>query len=104
MNDTFCADKNAQAIANWLMSSLSSTLPGPEILVAVLNALFDVYGDEERAYDVVFVSQHYLDVLASIVAKVRTEVSAVMGPLIHYDQADVDPTRHAKSIVASFLS
>jgi hypothetical protein len=61
------------------MSTLSApALPGAEILVAVLNAVFDIYGDEERAYDSVFVSQGYLNVLASIVAKVRAEVRSVI--------------------------
>jgi len=48
-----------------------------ELLVAILNGIIDIYADETRSYDTVFVSEGYLDVLAKSVGRVRAEVRKI---------------------------
>ena len=69
-------DTNRQVIGGWLVSQIASTT-NTEILVAILNAVIDVYSDETRAYDSVFVSEGYLDVLSKSVGRVRAEVRKI---------------------------
>lgn len=63
-------------IGGFLVSQLGSA-PNAEILVALLNAVIDIYSDETRDYDGVFVSEGYLAILASNVARVRGEVKKI---------------------------
>jgi hypothetical protein len=68
----------SQAIGDFFISSLSAPPPTtltPEILVSVLNAIIDIYADEDRAYDVNFVKSGHLKSLSSQVNRVRNDVS-----------------------------
>ncbi|KAL7420131.1 hypothetical protein Q5752_005097 [Cryptotrichosporon argae] len=70
------------AISGWLVDKLEAVSSGPAAapvsdVVAVLNAVIDIYADEAREYDVVFVQGGYLDQLAGVVAKVRAEVRKI---------------------------
>jgi hypothetical protein len=65
-----------QVIGGWLVGQLSAG-HNVEISVALLNAIIDVYADETRSYDTVFVSEGYLDVLASNVGRIRGEVRKI---------------------------
>ncbi|KAL1411919.1 hypothetical protein Q8F55_002905 [Vanrija albida] len=68
-------DEN-RAIGQWVLGLLPSA--SDEILVAVLNAIIDIYADEGRDYDrPVFVAGGFLDVLASSVARVRSDVRKI---------------------------
>lgn len=68
-----------RAISGFIVSQLSAAADTPgapvEVLVALLNAVIDIYADETREYDQVFRQQEYLAVLTGIVAKVRSKVS-----------------------------
>lgn len=64
-----------KVIASWLMQQLSSSEANGEILVALLNAIIDIYSDEGRDYDLVFIQGGFLEVLTGLVGKVRTQVS-----------------------------
>lgn len=50
------------------------TIP-TDTLMAVINALIDIYADETREYDQVFVQGGFLQSLTSCVARVKGEVS-----------------------------
>lgn len=67
-----------RAISGFIVSQLSAAADTPgapvEVLVALLNAVIDIYADETREYDHVFRQQGYLAVLAGMVAKVRSKV------------------------------
>ena len=66
---------DTQAIGTWLVQRLTSDL-SPEILVAVLDAIIEIYADEAREYDVpVFVAGGYLEALTSVIGRVRSDVS-----------------------------
>ncbi|TXT07458.1 hypothetical protein VHUM_03178 [Vanrija humicola] len=68
-------DEN-RAIGQWVLNLLPSA--NDEILVAVLNAVIDIYADEGRDYDrPVFVAGGFLDALASSVARVRADVRKI---------------------------
>ena len=71
-----------QACGSFLMSLVTSVTAGPgkqvgmESVVAALNAVFDVYGDERSSYDApVFVKDEYLQSLAGVVHRMRVLVS-----------------------------
>lgn len=68
-----------QFISQHLVQRLTSTSPSPsaEMLVSLLNAVIDIYSDETRSYDSVFVENCYLQVLSGIVGKVRAEVKKI---------------------------
>ncbi|WWC60440.1 uncharacterized protein I303_103012 [Kwoniella dejecticola CBS 10117] len=68
-----------QVIGTWLIQLLtSSSSPTPEILIAVINAIIDIYADETRAYDQpVFVAGNFLSGLSGTVAKVKGEVKKI---------------------------
>lgn len=68
-----------QSISQHLVQRLTSTSPSPsaEMLVSLLNAVIDIYSDETRSYDSVFVENCYLQVLSGIVGKVRAEVKKI---------------------------
>ncbi|KIR57936.1 hypothetical protein I314_06198 [Cryptococcus bacillisporus CA1873] len=68
-----------QSISQHLVQGLTSTSPSPsaEMLVSLLNAVIDIYSDETRSYDSVFVENCYLQVLSGIVGKVRAEVKKI---------------------------
>ena len=65
-----------KVIGGWLVSQIASTT-NTELLIAILNAVIDVYSDETRPYDSVFVSEGYLDVLSKSVGRVRAEVRKI---------------------------
>lgn len=68
-------DEN-RAIGQWILNLLPSA--NDEILVAVLNAVIDIYADEGRDYDrPVFIAGNFLNALASSVARVRTDVRKI---------------------------
>lgn len=57
-----------------LITACPDTPPGPA--VAALNAIFDIYGDGEFAYDApVFVKNNFVGHLQTALPKVRTMVS-----------------------------
>lgn len=68
-----------RSISQHLVQRLTSTSPFPsaEMLVSLLNAVIDIYSDETRSYDSVFVEKGYLQVLSGIVGKVRAEVKKI---------------------------
>lgn len=68
-----------QFISQHLVQRLTSKSPSPsaEMLVSLLNAVIDIYSDETRSYDSVFVENCYLQVLSGIVGKVRAEVKKI---------------------------
>lgn len=68
-----------RSISQHLVQRLTSTSPSPsaEMLVSLLNAVIDIYSDETRSYDSVFVEKGYLQVLSGIVGKVRAEVKKI---------------------------
>jgi len=72
-----------EAIGDFFISSLSatSTTLTPEILVSVLNAIIDIYADEDRSYDINFVKSEYLKSLSSQVNRVRNDVSPISPPV-----------------------
>jgi hypothetical protein len=65
-----------QVIGGFLVSQLSSA-PNAEILVALLDAIIEIHSDETRAYDSVFVSEGYLNILSGQVAKVKAEIKKI---------------------------
>lgn len=68
-----------QSITQNLIQRLTSTSPTPsaEMLVSLLNAIIDIYSDETRSFNSVFVENDYLQVLSGIVGKVRAEVKKI---------------------------
>ncbi|WVQ78675.1 hypothetical protein IAT38_000762 [Cryptococcus sp. DSM 104549] len=68
-------DEN-RAISQWVMQRLGEQ-PSAEMMVALLNAVIDIYADETRSYDVVFVEGGYLQALSGVVAKVRADVKKI---------------------------
>lgn len=69
-------DEN-RAVAQWLITALTSQ-PNTEMMVALLNAVIDIYADEGREYDApVFVAGDMVGALANIVARVRAEARKV---------------------------
>ncbi|BEJ10886.1 hypothetical protein CspHIS471_0103080 [Cutaneotrichosporon sp. HIS471] len=65
-------EENA-AVAQWLVAALTSH-PNAEMMVALLNAVIDIYADEGREYDQpVFVANNMVGALTNIVARVRSE-------------------------------
>lgn len=66
-----------QSIAQNLIQRLTTTSPSAEMLISLLNAIIDIYSDETRSYDSVFVENGYLQVLSGIVGKVRAEVKKI---------------------------
>ncbi|KIR31946.1 hypothetical protein I352_05575 [Cryptococcus deuterogattii MMRL2647] len=68
-----------QSISQHLIQRLTSTSPPPsaEMLVSLLNAVIDIYSDEIRSYNSVFVENCYLQILSGIVGKVRAEVKKI---------------------------
>lgn len=66
-----------QSIAQNLIQRLTTTSPSAEMLISLLNAIIDIYFDETRSYDSVFVENGYLQVLSGIVGKVRAEVKKI---------------------------
>lgn len=68
-------------IGDFLIASLEATAPNAltsDLLVAVVNAIIDIYADETRSYDVNFSQSGYVKSLASQVNRVRNDVS--LGP------------------------
>ncbi|ORX35296.1 armadillo-type protein [Kockovaella imperatae] len=66
-----------KSIGNWLVGLLDTDLD-PEMLVAVLNAIIDIYADEQREYDApIFVAQDYLSILAGAMGTVRSKVKSI---------------------------
>jgi len=56
------------------------TTLSPEMMVAVINAIIDIYADERREYDrPVFVQGGFLQALAGTVGKIRSDVSIRPG-------------------------
>lgn len=71
-----------KVIGTYLMTQLTSPPPpttlAPEMMVAVLNAVIDIYADERRDFDgPVFVSGGFLQALTGVVAKIRTDVGLI---------------------------
>ncbi|WWD16378.1 hypothetical protein CI109_100804 [Kwoniella shandongensis] len=69
-----------RAIGTWLIQQLTSSAAplSSETLIAVLNAVIDMYADETRDYDQeVFVKGAFLEGLSGIVAKVKGEVKKI---------------------------
>ncbi|KAJ9092174.1 hypothetical protein QFC20_007447 [Naganishia adeliensis] len=73
-----------QACGSFLMSLVTSVTAGPgkqvgmESVLAALNAVFDVYGDERSSYDApVFVKDGYLQSLAGVVHRMRVLAKGV---------------------------
>jgi hypothetical protein len=65
-------EENA-AVAQWLVAALTSQ-PSAEMMVALLNAVIDIYADEGREYDQpVFVANNMVGALTNTVARVRGE-------------------------------
>jgi hypothetical protein len=69
-----------QVIGTYLVQLLTSPPPpttlAPEMLIAVLNAIIDIYADEGREYDrPVFVAGQFLQGLTGVVGRVRNDVS-----------------------------
>lgn len=71
-----------RSIGTWLIQQLTASASAgvaplsAEVLIAILNAVIDVYADETRDYDQeVFVKGGFLEGLSGIVAKVKGEVS-----------------------------
>ena len=81
MRQDVTAEQN-QACGSFLMSIVTSITAGPgkqagmDSVVAGLNAIFDVYGDERSSYDQpVFVQGGYLHTLVGLVHRMRSLVS-----------------------------
>ncbi|WVQ93667.1 hypothetical protein IAU59_000743 [Kwoniella sp. CBS 9459] len=68
-----------KVIGAWLVQSLTSSDSNlsVELIITALNAIIDIYADETRAYDGVFVESGFLKALSGIVARVRGEVKKV---------------------------
>jgi hypothetical protein len=60
-----------------LTSPPPSTSTSNETLIALINAIIDIYADETRPTDSVFVQSNYLSALASTVGKVRGLVKGI---------------------------
>ncbi|KAK4685839.1 hypothetical protein P7C73_g4298, partial [Tremellales sp. Uapishka_1] len=61
-----------------LTSPPPPTSLAPEILIAVLNAIIDIYADEGRDYDIpIFVQGGFLPALSGTVARVRNDVKKI---------------------------
>ncbi|WVF66035.1 hypothetical protein IAT40_000773 [Kwoniella sp. CBS 6097] len=73
------SNEENKAIGSWLVQTLAaqSTNLSVEVTITALNAIIDIYADETRAYDVVFVESGFLQALSGIVARVRGEVKKV---------------------------
>jgi hypothetical protein len=68
-------DENAK-IGRWVMAAFASS--STEYAVALVNAVIDMYADETRDYDrPVFVAGNFATQLATLVARLRTEVRKV---------------------------
>lgn len=77
-----------QACGSFLVNIVTSVTAGPgkqvgmESVVAGLNAIFDVYGDERSSYDKpVFVQGGYLNTLAGTVHRIRSLVSCRLSSI-----------------------
>lgn len=66
-------------IGTWLVRLLNPTsqeIPPPEMLIAIINAIIDIYADEGREYDRrAFVEGGFLEQLTGVLGRVRTDVS-----------------------------
>ncbi|WWC88040.1 uncharacterized protein L201_002943 [Kwoniella dendrophila CBS 6074] len=72
------SEEQNKIIGTWLLQQLTSTNPSPEILIAILNAIIDIYSDETKPYDQpVFVQGGFLEQLSGNVAKVRVEIKKI---------------------------
>ncbi|WWC96818.1 hypothetical protein V866_003693 [Kwoniella sp. B9012] len=71
-------DEN-KVIGTWLIQVLTTSPSlSAEVLIAILNAIIDIYADETRSYDSpVFVQGGFLTQLSGTVAKVRSEVKKI---------------------------
>ncbi|WVR03702.1 hypothetical protein IAU60_000697 [Kwoniella sp. DSM 27419] len=69
-------DEN-QAIASWLVQLATSVDAEISMVIAALNAIIDIYADETRSYDSVFVQGDYLRALGGIVARVKGEIKKI---------------------------
>ena len=69
----------SQAVGSWLVRLLTPSTPSmlsPTMLVAILNAIIDIYADEAREYDgPVFVQGGFTETLTELVGRIRNEVS-----------------------------
>jgi hypothetical protein len=69
-----------QAIGAFLVAILNASAAGAidtADLIAVLNAIIDIYADETRIYDAVFVQNDFLQSLTACVGTVRAKVKSV---------------------------
>ncbi|KAI0216664.1 hypothetical protein L0F63_005725 [Massospora cicadina] len=61
-----------------IVGQLSSpTQPGPELVFAALNAIYDIYGDASHDYDVVFIGGGYLDTLEAAIPRLNKLVRGI---------------------------
>lgn len=68
--------EETRVISMWLIERLTES-KDTELTVAFINAIIDIFADESREYDAIFVQNNFVGILAGIVARFRSEARKV---------------------------